>query len=143
CAHGGGKASNLIRSMPGGYDDPFGLVGTILDGQYRVDRVVGEGGFGVVYRGYHLTFEQPVAIKALKVPELDLQTQNKALAKFREEARLLYVLSQASLNVVRSIGFGAVTTPRGVWAPFAVLEWLEGKSLAQDLDERRAAGLPG
>ncbi len=120
--------------------DPFGLVGTILDGQYRIDAVVGEGGFGVVYRGYHLTFEQPVAIKALKLPELDTTTQNSVLAKFRDEAKLLYVLSQASLNIVRSIGFGAVSTPRGTWAPFVVLEWLSGRSLAEDLEARRAAG---
>jgi serine/threonine-protein kinase len=123
--------------------DPFGLVGTILEGQYRVERVVGEGGFGVVYRGFHMTFEQPIAIKALKIPALDVATQNSILAKFREEARLLYVLSQASLNVVRSIGFGAVNPPRGGWMPFVVLEWLEGRSLAADLAERRAGGKGG
>ena len=49
-----------------GLSDPFGLVGTTLDGEYRVDAVAGEGGFGVVYRGLHLGLEQPVAIKALK-----------------------------------------------------------------------------
>ena len=123
--------------------DLFGLVGTILDGQYRVDAVVGHGGFGVVYRGFHLTFEQPVAIKVLKLPEIDAPTQNVILGKFREEAKLQYVLSQASLNVVRSIGFGALNTPSGVWAPFVVLEWLEGKSLAADLAARNAEGRGG
>ncbi len=118
--------------------DLFGLVGTILDGQYRIDAVVGQGGYGVVYRGFHLTFEQPVAVKVLKLPELDAPTQNVILGKFREEAKLQYVLSQASLNVVRSIGFGAVTTPSGAWAPFVVLEWLEGLSLAADLNARFA-----
>jgi eukaryotic-like serine/threonine-protein kinase len=123
--------------------DLFGLVGTILDGQYRVDAVVGHGGFGVVYRGFHLTFEQPVAIKVLKLPELDAPMQNVILGKFREEAKLQYVLSQASLNIVRSIGFGALNTPAGVWAPFVVLEWLEGKSLAADLAARYAEGRGG
>ena len=52
-------------------EDPFGLVGTTLDGQHRVDQVVGEGGFGVVYRGWHLSLEQPIAIKALKVMSAD------------------------------------------------------------------------
>ena len=122
--------------------DTFGLVGTVLDGQYRVDAVVGEGGFGVVYRGYHLTFEQPVAIKVLKLPELDEAMQKSVLVKFREEAKLLYVLSQASLNIVRSIGFGTITT-RGAWAPFVVLEWLEGRSLQDDLNDRYTKGLPG
>ncbi len=122
--------------------DIFGLVGTILDGQYRVDAVVGQGGYGVVYRGFHLTFEQPVAIKVLKLSENDPAIQSAILGKFREEAKLQYVLSQASLNVVRSIGFGALNTPAGVWAPFVVLEWLDGLSLAADLDERRQRGNP-
>ncbi len=129
--------------MTGPPSDQFGLVGAILDGQYRVDGVVGHGGFGVVYKGYHLTFEQPVAIKVLKLQESDPATQNIVLGKFREEAKLQYVLSQASLNIVRSIGFGALDTPSGVWAPFVVLEWLEGKSLATDIAERTADGRGG
>ena len=124
--------------------DPFALVGTLLDGQYRVDAVVAEGGFGVVYKGWHLSFDQPIAIKALKIPEaVDASLQNSVLAKFREEAQLQYTLSQASLTIARSIGFGAVDTPSGVWAPYMVLEWLEGKSLATDLVERRERGLRG
>jgi len=31
-------------------DDPFGWVGATVDGKYRVDEVVGHGGFGIVYR---------------------------------------------------------------------------------------------
>jgi hypothetical protein len=33
--------------------DVFGLVGTAIDGKFRVDAYVAEGGFGVVYRGVH------------------------------------------------------------------------------------------
>ncbi len=79
-------------------EDPFGLVGTTLDGQYRADQVVGEGGFGVVYRGWHASLEQPIAIKALKVMSADDRaTQDALFAKFKDEAKLLYTLSQASL----------------------------------------------
>jgi eukaryotic-like serine/threonine-protein kinase len=124
--------------------DPFGLVGSTLDGQYRVDAPVGEGGFGVVYRGWHVSLDQPIAIKALKILDADdPRFQAELLGRFREEAKLLYTLSQASLNIVRSIDFGAVTTRSNLWAPYMVLEWLEGRSLAQDLDARRARGLRG
>jgi serine/threonine protein kinase len=44
---------------------------------------------------------------------------------------------------VRSLDFGATTTPSGAWAPFMVLEWLDGRSLADDLAERRARNLRG
>ncbi|MCA9585692.1 MAG: protein kinase [Myxococcales bacterium] len=125
-------------------EDTFGLVGVVLEGQYRVDAVVGEGGFGVVYRGWHLAFEQPIAVKVLKVPVVDdPSVRDGVLRKFKDEARLLYTLSQVSLNVVRSIDFGAAVTPRGVWAPYMVLEWLEGQSLADDLRARRGRGLRG
>jgi eukaryotic-like serine/threonine-protein kinase len=125
-------------------EDPFGLVGTTLDGQYRADQVVGEGGFGVVYRGWHLSLEQPIAIKALKVMSAeDRAVQDALFAKFKDEAKLLYTLSQASLHIVRSMDFGAVTTPTGVWAPYMVLEWLPGCSLADDLASRRKSGMRG
>jgi eukaryotic-like serine/threonine-protein kinase len=125
-----------------GLIDPFGLVGTTLDGQYRVDAIVGEGGFGVVYRGWHRSLEQPIAIKALKLLADEPQVQEALLAKFREEARLLYTLSQASLHIVRSIDFGAVQTAVGV-APYMILEWLDGQSLAEDLENRRSRGMRG
>jgi eukaryotic-like serine/threonine-protein kinase len=129
---------------PSALRDPFGLVGSVLQNEYRVDAVVGEGGFGVVYRGAHLGLEQPIAIKVLKGLELeDRRMQDLLFSKFRDEAKLLYTLSQQSLTIVRSMDFGAVTTPSGAWAPFMVLEWLEGRSLAEDLDARRAQGLRG
>ena len=125
-------------------EDPFGLVGTTLDGQYRADQVVGEGGYGVVYRGWHASLEQPIAIKALKVMSADDRAVQDALfAKFKDEAKLLYTLSQASLHIVRSMDFGAVTTATGAWAPYMILEWLEGRSLADDLAQRRRARMQG
>jgi eukaryotic-like serine/threonine-protein kinase len=118
--------------------DVFGLVGQILDGHYRVDAVVGEGGHGIVYKGWHVAFEQPIAIKALKMPDVtNVETRIEVLTHFREEAKLLYKLSQACLSIVRCIGYGAVVSPTQAWAPYLVLEWLEGCALSDDLAERR------
>ena len=114
--------------------DPFG----------RADAVVGEGGFGVVYRGRHLSLDQPIAIKVLKgLDGGDPRINALVLEKFRAEARLLYTLSQSSLHIVRALDFGAATMPFGAWAPFMILEWLEGRSLADDLAERRQRGMRG
>jgi serine/threonine-protein kinase len=125
-------------------EDPFGLTGTLLEGQYRIDAVVGEGGFGVVYRGWHLALEQPIAVKVLKGLDGGDPTVNQlVLEKFRNEARLLYTLSNSSLHIVRALDFGATTTPSGAWAPFMVLEWLSGRALESDLQERRRRGLRG
>ena len=124
--------------------DPLSLEGSVLDGTYRIDSLVGEGGFGVVYRAFHLGFEQPVAVKCLKIPgSLTPQTREAFLRKFREEGKLLFQLSKGTLGIVRSIALGDTTTPTGIWAPYFVLEWLEGHSLAEILKARRAQGFTG
>ncbi|MCA9670413.1 MAG: SEL1-like repeat protein [Myxococcales bacterium] len=120
--------------------DPFQLIGTTLDGNVTVESVVGEGGFGVVYRGQHTAFGEPVAIKVLKLPaSLDPSQRDVFLNKFQLEARILYKLSQNTLNVVRPIHFGSTETAVG-WAPYCVMEWLEGNSL-EDAQRARAQAI--
>ncbi|AGP33676.1 serine/threonine-protein kinase [Sorangium cellulosum] len=123
--------------------DFFGWVGTTIEGRYRVDEVVGEGGFGVVYRGYHLGFDEAVAIKCLKLPTTMSTPQRETfLAAFIEEGRLLHRLSRASAGIVQALDVGASLSPTGVWTPYLVLEWLRGVPLNRDFEERRASGEP-
>jgi serine/threonine protein kinase len=125
--------------------DPFGVVGQVLDGQFRVDRVVGEGGFSVVYKGHHLGLDEPIAVKCLKLPAaLGSALVESFVRRFRDESRLHYRLSQGNLAIARSIASGTTMAPiTGALVPYMVLEWLEGKSLAEDFAERRARGLTG
>jgi serine/threonine protein kinase len=124
-------------------NDPFDLVGTVLANKYRVDAVVGEGGFGVVYRGFHLSFKQPIAVKCLKIPpHFTPDAQVLFVDKFREEGQHLATLSSAHFSVVRVFDFDVASSPRGGVMPYLVLEWLTGRSLETVLEERRPAGLP-
>jgi serine/threonine protein kinase/formylglycine-generating enzyme required for sulfatase activity len=121
--------------------DPFQLTGVTIDGKYRVGTVVGDGGFGVVYRGVHVGFGEPIAVKCLKLPQaLDEKQREGFLEQLRDEGRLLHRLSKATPGIVQALDVGAVTTPGGAWVPYLVLEWLEGDTLGDHLGKRLASG---
>src|SRR3954451_10504342 len=110
--------------------DVFGIVGTTQAGTFRIDSVVAEGGFGVVYRAQHIGFRAPVALKCLKVPEtMTAEQREKFLEKFREEGELLFRLSSLLPAVVRPLHVDALTLDGGRFVPFLALEWLEGEGL--------------
>ena len=125
--------------------DPFGLTGQVLDGQFRVDSYVGEGGFSVVYRGQHVGLNEPIAIKCLKLPpSLGSALVESFVRRFRDESRLHYKLSQGNLHIVRSIASGTTIAPAtSALVPYTVLEWLEGHSLAEEFVTRRTRGMRG
>jgi eukaryotic-like serine/threonine-protein kinase len=121
--------------------DPFQLCGTTIEGKYRITSVVGDGGFGVVYRGVHAGFGEPIAIKCLKLPHaLDERQREGFLEQLRDEGRLLHRLSKATPGIVQALDVGAVTTAAGLWVPYLVLEWLDGDTLADHLAKRIEAG---
>ncbi len=116
--------------------DPFGLVGQVLDGQYRVDALVRDAKDSVVYRGHNLGLNEPVCVKALRVPTTEADA---FVRRFREDARQYCRISQTNLNLVRGITSNTTTSrANGAVVPYLVLEWLEGTMLAVDLEGRRA-----
>ncbi len=125
-------------------NDPFGLVGQVLDGQFRVDHFIGEGGFSIVYRGTHIGLDEPIAIKCLKLPSaLGSALVDSFVMRFRDESRLHYKLSQGHLHIVRSMASGTTNASvTSALVPYTVLEWLEGHSLAEEFAERRQRALP-
>lgn len=128
-----------IEDDPSRAVDHFGLVGFVIEGKYRVDRVVAEGGFAVVYAGTHLRLEKPIAVKILKAIEgLAPKAQAEFVERFTAEARTLARLHHPS--IVGVIDFGAVETHDGEVAPWMVLEWVSGNTLERDLRARRGRG---
>jgi serine/threonine-protein kinase len=124
--------------------DPFGLAGVVIDAKYRVEHVVGEGGFGVVYRGVHEGFDAPVAIKCLKLPpHFDAAAQDDLIRRLREEGRLLMKLSQRTPGIVQALDLGSCVTPTGARVPYLVLEWLAGRPLTAEITRRKSEQMPG
>ncbi len=116
--------------------DPFGLVGQILDGQFRVDRFIGEGGFSVVYAGHHMGLSEPIAVKCMKLPaQLSSALIETFVQRFRDESRLHYKLSQGNLHIARTMAAGTTVSPvTRALVPYMVLEWLDGHSMATELE---------
>jgi serine/threonine-protein kinase len=96
-------------------------IGTVLAGRYRIERVLGQGGMGVVVKAMHLQLHQPVAMKFL-LPEV-LGNQ-QVVQRFLREAQAAVRLK--SEHVARVIDVGSLETG----APYMVLEYLEGADLS-------------
>ncbi len=119
--------------------DSFGLVGAIVDGRYRVERIAGRGGFGVVYRAHHLGFDSAIALKVLRLPEAGSEARRRArIASFQREGRMLFELSLLHPAIVRAFETGTLVGADGAAVPYLALEWLEGVSLERELSHRRA-----
>lgn len=111
--------------------DLFGLVGKVIADKLRVERVLGEGGYGVVYAGTHLLLGVSVAIKCLKPVGHAPEEKLAAIEAFLRESRILFGLSHPA--IVRLYDAGVVADA-GV--PYAVLELLGGITLADDIAAR-------
>src|SRR5690242_18616759 len=104
----------MTDPAPSSSKDPFRLCGATIEDKYRVASVIGDGGFGVVYRGVHKGFGELIAIKCLKMPrELDEKQREGFLEQLREEGRLLHRLSKATSGIVQALDVGAFTAPNG------------------------------
>jgi eukaryotic-like serine/threonine-protein kinase len=100
-------------------------IGQLLAGKYRIERVLGEGGMGVVVEAHDLALERRVAIKFL-LP--DFIKHAEAKARFTREARAAAKIQ--SEHVARVIDVSTLETG----APYMVMEFLEGSDLGQTIE---------
>jgi len=122
--------------------DPLNIVGTTIAEKYRVERLVGEGGFAVVYRAQHMIWNQPVAIKFFNgLSSAPVEQREEFKNQFIQEGALLTELSSQTASIVQARDVGEYTSPYGQWMPYMVLEWLDGEALDQLLERERASGL--
>ena len=107
------------------------LVGSILEGAYRVTRLIGEGGMGAVYEAVQLRLNKRVAVKLMS---RELAANSEALARFRREAEITSLIGHAHLVTI--IDFGTAESGE----PYLVMEYLDGEDLEHRLE--RAGRLP-
>ena len=101
-------------------------IGELVGGKYRIVRLLARGGMGVVYEAHHAVVRRRFAIKFLR---RDLAERRDILNRFQREAEAAGALEND--NVTAAVDFGISDDG----APFIVMEYLVGESLA-DLLER-------
>jgi serine/threonine protein kinase len=112
------------------------LIGQVLDGKYQLDKQLGQGGMGTVYRATHLGTKRPVALKVI-APQFMANTE--FVERFRREAEATGRLRHP--NVVNVTDFGFAQVGRDPLA-YLVMEYLDGGSLGDMLKERGRLPLP-
>jgi serine/threonine protein kinase len=112
---------------------PGARAGDVLNGKYRVDRVLGVGGMGVVVAATHLQLDEKVAIKFL-LP--DAAKQKDVVERFDREAKAAVKIKSEHVARVSDVG----KLDNG--APYMVMEYLQGKDLAQMIEDHGALPVP-
>lgn len=108
-------------------DDPSSIVGTVLDGQYQIESLLGKGGMGAVYLARHILLGDRVAIKILP-PEV--RTNTDWLRRFRREGQAARRLRHANAVAVHDLRTAADGTI------YMVMEYVEGHTLDAELKQR-------
>jgi len=120
CTHCGAMSFlDTKRCSCGGHLEP-GALPPVVNGKFRVDRLVGSGGMGVVYLAIDLTLDRKVAIKTLPT-----MTPERA-GRLEQEARTMASVLHPNLACI----YG---TDRWRGTPLLIVEFLEGGTLAERL----------
>ena len=118
---------SLAAAGTGGHDEP-GPPERI--GEFRILRVLGRGGMGVVYEAEQATPHRVVALKVLRFPD----ASPARLRRFEREAEILGLLHHAGIAQVYAVG--RADAGRGP-EPYIAMELVEGKPLGEFAAERR------
>ncbi len=100
------------------------IIGTVLDRRYRIERLLGEGGMGLVYLGEHMRTGRKCAVKLLPPEASD---DVAAVQRFEREARVLGGLGHPGIVGVHD--FSETANGR----PFFVMDYLKGEDLSERL----------
>jgi tRNA A-37 threonylcarbamoyl transferase component Bud32 len=104
------------------------LIGQVLDGRYRIESLLGEGGMGIVYKAVHTALNKPLAIKVLRQ---EVSKNEQIVARFKQEAQSASQIGNQ--HIIDISDFGAL--PDG--STYFVMEFLNGRSLTGALEQGR------
>ncbi|HEX8451085.1 MAG TPA: protein kinase [Longimicrobium sp.] len=104
------------------------LAGRTLMGRYRIEEVIGRGGFAAVYRAHDERLGRTVAVKVITVVAADAATRDQIRRRFEREARVAASLDHPNVVTVYDVG-----TDPDLELDFLVMELLRGEDLSRRL----------
>ncbi len=112
---------------------PYPSAGEIIDGKYKIEKLLGEGGMGAVARATHVVLGGAVALKFMH-PQF--MSYPGAVERFVNEGRASKAIRSEHVLPVLDVGL----LPNG--APYLMMECLQGCDLSQLLEREGPTGLP-
>lgn len=119
-----------VLASSGGYIS--NLIGKTIDKKYLVQSMLGEGGMAVVFKAHHVKMERTVV---LKVMQGWLLSNQKSIERFERESKVTAKLNHPNIVTVFDVG-----TINGK-APYLVMEYIKGESLADKIHRQGALPL--
>lgn len=98
-------------------------IGNIINGKYKIEKLLGQGGMGQVYLVTHTELNKPFALKVMLLDDEE-DPDSKHLLRFRREAKVLAKLNHP--NIVAIADFGVTELSK---LPYIVMEYINGSSL--------------
>ena len=121
---GGGTATSTSAELQG----LQARLQRIVEGKYKIERMVGKGGMGAVFLAHDLTLDREVAIKVLPP---DISQDPKVVQRFQQEAK-----TAAKLDHTNIIPIYRVESEGGL--NYFVMKYIAGTSLEDVLEQKQA-----
>src|SRR5262245_55040497 len=112
--------------------DGSGIISGQQIGDFLIERQIGAGGMGLVYRARQISLKRPVALKVLP---FHLHFSESARTRFQREIEAAARLRHRNIVAV-------YTTGQGLGTLYYAMEWIDGPALSQVIDELRRRPLP-